>query len=67
MHVALPSRPLVLCQIWAPEDAAHAADGDICGAAHDADYDVGVAQGSYSRHGVQGNNSTGDASEATEN
>ena len=46
MHAALPSRPLVLCQIRAPEDAAHAVDGDICGAAHDADYDVGVAHGS---------------------
>jgi len=50
-----------------PEDAANAADGDICGAAHDADYDVGVAHGSDSRHGVEGNNSTSDASEATEN
>ena len=50
-----------------PEDAANAADGDICGAAHDADYDVGVTHGSDSRHGVEGNNSTGDASEATEN
>ena len=67
MHAALPSRPLVLCQIRAPEDAAHAAEGDICGAAHDADYDVGVAHDSDSRHGVEGNNSTGDASEATEN
>jgi len=67
MHAALPSRPLVLCQIQAPEDAAHAVDGDICGAAHDADYDVGVAHGSDSRHGVEGNNSTGDALEATEN
>jgi len=34
---------------------------------HDADYDVGVAHGSDGRHGVEGNNSTGDASEATEN
>ena len=67
MHAALPSRPLVLCQIRAPEDAAHAADGDICGAAHDADYDAGVAHDRDSRHGVEGNNSTGDASEATEN
>ena len=67
MHAALPSRPLVPCQIRAPEDAAHTADGDICGAAHDADYDVGIAHGSDSRHGVEGNNSTGDASEATEN
>ena len=67
MHAALPSRPLVLCQIRAPEDAAHAADGDICAAAHDVDYDVGVAHDSDSRHGVEGNNSTGDASEATEN
>jgi len=67
MHVALPSRPLVLCQIRAPEDAAHAADGDICGAARDADYDVAVAHGSDSKHGVEGNNSTCDASEATEN
>ena len=55
---SLPSRPLVLCQIRAPEDAAHTADGDICGAAHDADYDVGVAHGSDSRHGVEGNNNT---------
>jgi len=67
IHAALLSTPLVLCQIRAPEDAAHAADGDICGAAHDADYDVGVAHGSESKHGVEGNNSTGDASEATEN
>ena len=59
--------PLVLCQIRAPEDAAHAAEGDICGATHDADYDVGVAHDSDGRHGVEGNNSTGDASEATEN
>jgi len=34
---------------------------------HDADYDDGVAYGSDSRHGVEGINSTGDASEATEN
>jgi len=27
MHAALPSRLLVLCQIRAPEDAAHAVDG----------------------------------------
>jgi len=67
MHAALPSRSLVLYQIRAPENAAHAADGDICGAAHDADYDVGVTHGSDSRHGVEGNNSTDDASEATEN
>ena len=67
MHAALLSRPLVLCQIRAPEDAAHAAEGDICGATHDADYDVGVAHDSDGRHGVEGNNSTGDASEATEN
>ena len=57
MHAALPSRLLALCQIRAPEDAAHTADGDICGAAHDADYDVGVAHGSDSRHSVEGNNS----------
>ena len=61
MHAALPSRPLVLCQIRAPEDAAHAADGDICGATHDADYDVGVAHGRDSRHGGE---QTGDASAA---
>ena len=61
MYAALPSRPLVLCQIRAPEDAAHAAEGYICGATHDADYDVGVAHGSDSRHGVEGHNSTGDA------
>ena len=67
MHAALPSRPLVLCQIRAPEDAAHAADGDICSAAHDADCDVGVAHGSDIRHGFEGNNSTGDASEAKDN
>jgi len=67
MHAALPSRPLVLCQIRAPEDAAHAAEGDICGATHDADYDVGVAHDSDGRHVVEGNNSTGDASETTEN
>jgi len=67
MHAALPSRPLVLCQIRALEDAVHVADGDICGVAHDADYDVGVTHGSDSRHGVEGNNSTGDASEAAEN
>jgi len=66
-HAALPSRPRVLCQIRAPDDAAHAADGDICGAAHDAVYDVGAAHSSDSRHGVEGNNSTGDASEATGN
>jgi len=66
MHAALPSRPLVLCQIRAPEDAAHAAEGDICGATHDADYDVGVAHDSDARHNVEGNNSTGDASEAME-
>ena len=66
-HAALPSRPRVLCQIRAPEDAAHAADGDICGATHDADYDVGVAHGCDGRHGVEGNNGTGDASETTEN
>jgi len=46
MHAALPSRPVVLCQIRAPEDAAHTADGDICSAAHDANNDVGVAHGS---------------------
>jgi len=67
MHAALPSRPLVLCQIRAPEDAAHAADRDICGATHDADYDVGAPHGSDGRHGVEGNNNAGDASEATEN
>ena len=46
------------------EDAAHVADGDICGAAHDADYDVGVVHNSDGRHGIEGNNSTGDASDA---
>jgi len=67
IHAALPSRPRVLCQIRAPEDGSHVADGDICGAAHDAVYDVGAAHGSDSRHGVEGNNSTVDASEVTEN
>ena len=62
MHAALPSRPLVHCQLRPLDATEHGVGGDTCGAAYDADCGTDATTCRDDIRGVEGSNGIGDVS-----